>query len=437
MASTGLSSSGATSEASPAKAVDATPTKGGLVVGLLSYQDADTIGLVTTAVREGLACHFGDLASRIVLVDSGSTDNTAARARDALGGRGDLLELSPPRATVDLLELPYHGIPGKARALHTILATARDLEARACVIFDGNVRTVTPHWIDWLARPVVEHAFDFVSPYYPRHPFEGALTKGLVYPLVRALYGVRLRQPAAAEFACSGRLIDHFLNEDLWERDGAQVGIDLWLATSAASGDFRLGEAALGIRAHHARGEKALDLGTTIAQVVGSLFADLENRAGRWQRMRGSIPVQHFGTSPATAPPQSSSVDVERLIESYRLGYRELRDIWTWVLPPRTIVDLRKLVDGPPAQFRLDDELWARIVYDFALGYRLRVLPRDHLLRSLMPLYSGWLASFILQVRDLSAEAADQRVEDLAAAFEAQKPYLISRWRWPERLRTG
>jgi hypothetical protein len=295
---------------------------------------------------------------------------------------------------------------------------------------------VTPHWVDWLARPVVEHAFDFIAPYYHRHPFEGALTKGLVYPLVRALYGRRLHQPAAAEFACSRRLIDHFLDEDVWDRDGAQVGIDLWLTTSAASGDFRVGEAALGYRAHHARGEDALDLGTTIVQVVGSLFADLETRAERWQRTRGSTEVEHFGTLPATAPASASSIDVNRLIESYRLGYRELRDIWTWVLPPRTLVDLRKLADDPHVRFRLDDELWARIVYDFALGYRLRVLPRDHLLRSLMPLYAGWLASFILQVSDLSSEAADERVEVLAAVFEAQKPYLISRWRWPERLRT-
>ena len=404
------------------------------MVGLLSYQDGETIGLVTTAVREGLT-HFEDLANQVVLVDCGSTNSTTASARDALGSGTDFLELSLARATADVLELPYHGVPGKARALQAILTRARDLDAQACVIFDGAVRTITSHWVDWLARPVIEHGFDFISPYFHRHPFEGALTKGLVYPLVRALYGVRLRQPAAAEFACSGRLVDHFLNEDLWERDGAQVGIDLWLATSAASGDFRLGEAALGIRTHHARGEEALDLGTTIVQVVGSLFADLESRAERWQRTRGSVPVQHFGMLPETPSPHV--VDVERLIESYRLAYRELRDIWTWVLPPRTIVDLRKLVDGPQTQFRLDDELWARIVYDFALGYRLRVLPRDHLLRSLVPLYSGWLASFILQVRDLSAEAADERVEGVAAAFETQKAYFISRWRWPERFRTG
>jgi hypothetical protein len=425
MASTGSSSSAAISDAMSAK-VD-------LVVGLTSYQDADTIGAVARAVREGLASHFSDLAHRIVLVDSGSKDGSTTRAREALGDDGDLLEVSPRRARVDRLALPYHGIPGKARALFALLSTIRELEARAAVVIDASVQTVSPRWIEWLARPLIEHQFDFVSPYYHRHAHEGALIKGVVYPVFRALYGVRLRQPAASEFACSARLVDQFLDEDIWEREGAQVGIDLWLATAAASGDFRVGEAALGVRTHHSRGEKALDLAGTMTQLVGSLFADVEARAERWQRTRGSRPVQPFGELPAMEPAPGAGVEVERLIDAFRLGYRDLRDIWTWVLPPRTIVELRKLVDSPAGQFRVDDELWARIVYDFALGYRMRVLARDHLLGSLVPLYLGWLASFVLQVRDLSADAVDQRVDALGAAFEVQKPYLISRWRWPER----
>ena len=133
---------------------------------------------------------------------------------------------------------------------------------------------------------------------------------------------------------------------------------------------------------------------------------------------------------------QSIAIDQEKLIESFRLGYRELRDIWTWVLPPRTIVDLRRLMSAPAASFHLDDDLWARIVYDFALGYRLRVLARDHLLRSLVPLYLAWLASFIIEVRDRGDLEVEQRLERLGTAFEAQKPYLISKWRWPERLRS-
>jgi glucosylglycerate synthase len=425
-----------TGSSSGAAIADAPPATSTLVVGVVSYQDGETIGAVTTAVRNGLTSHFAGLDSRLVLADAASGDRTAARVRDGLAGSAHLVEVPVSPSTGDLLELPYHGIPGKARALHAVLTTARDLGARACVLFDGGVSSVTPDWVDWLARPVLDHAVDLVAPYYDRHPFEGALTKGVVYPVVRALYGVRLRQPAAAEFACSGALLDHFLAEDLWERDGAQVGVDLWLTTSAVSGDFRFGEAALGIRAHPERQGEGLDLGTTVTQVVGSLFSDLESRAARWQRTRSSIAVQRFGSVHAAAPTETSHVDPERLIESYRLGCRELRDIWTWVLPARTIVDLRKVADLPASQFRLDDELWARVVYDFALGYRLRVLPRDHLMRSLVPLYSGWLASFILQVRDASIEAVDQRVEDLCIVFELQKPYLISRWRWPERLRT-
>lgn len=427
MVSTGSSSSVTTS--------DAASTKADIVVGLASYNHAASIGAVTAAACEGVVSYFEGAVSRFVLADCGSTDATVARAREALRGKSHLLEVSPHRTRADLLELPYHRIPAKARALHAILTMAKSLEARACAVIDTGIVTVSPQWLDRLIRPVLAHGFDLVSPCYYRHAYEGALTKGLVYPLFRALYGARLRQPAAGEFACSARLLDRFLDEDVWEREGAHAGIDLWLATSAASGDFRLGEAALGIRTHYTRGEEALDLGTTIGQVVGSLFADLETRVDRWQRVRRSVPMQQFGELP-TMPVQAPSVNHEKLIESYRLAYRELRDIWTWVLPPKTIVDLRRLADGPPAQFRIDDELWARIVYDFALGHRMRVLARDHLLRSLVPLYLGWLGSFILQVRNLGQDAVDQRVDQLGAAFEAQKPYLIARWRWPERLRT-
>lgn len=424
MTSTGSSSSVATEARSAS--VD-------IVVGVTSYNDAATVGGVVAAVRDGLARHFAGAASRVVLADCGSSDGSAARARDSLRGTAEILEVpSPP--TTDRLELPYHRMPGKARALRGILATAQSLDARACVVLDAGIETVTPQWVHWLIDPVLTHGFDLVAPLYRRHPYEGALTKGIVYPTFRALYGVRLRQPLAGEFACSSRLLGHFLDENVWDRDGAHAGIDLWLASSAVSGDFRIGEAALGVRHHH--GDETLDLGTAVTQVIGSLFADLENRVEKWQRVRSSVAVQHFGELATGNSLPSLSVDPEKLIESYRLGYRELRDIWTWVLPPRTILDLRRLMNGSAGSFRLDDRLWATIVYDFALGYRLRVIAREHLLRSLAPLYLAWLASFIVEIRDGGEEDVEQRLERLCAAFEEQKPYLISKWRWPERVRT-
>lgn len=413
---------------------DAAPAAVDLVIGLVSCNDASSVGSVAAALRDGLGRDFADATSRFVIADCASTDDTAARTRESLEGAGEVLEVAA--TTADVLQVPYHGIPGKARALHGILSAARRLGARACIVLDASVETVTPQWLHRLAGPVLTHDVDLVSPFYRRHPYEGALTKGIVYPMFRALYGVRLRQPAAAEFACSSKLLDRFLEESAWDREGVQIGIDLWLSGSAVSGGFRIGEAALGVRRHHARGDDALDLGTTVTQVVGSLFADLEMRVEKWQRVRGSVPVLQFGEAPAETPLERVSIDPEKLIESFRLGYRELRDIWTWVLPPRTILDLRRLLEGPAEAFRLDDGLWARIVYDFALGYRLRVLAREHILRSLVPLYLAWLASFIVEVRDRGEADVEQRVERLCTAFEAEKPYLISKWRWPERLRS-
>jgi hypothetical protein len=141
-----------------------------------------------------------------------------------------------------------------------------------------------------------------------------------------------------------------------------------------------------------------------------------------------------FGEAPppGTDPPP---LNHEALLESFRLGYRELREIWTWILPPRTIVELRKLTDTASDRLRVDDRMWARIVYDFAAGYAFRVMPHDHLLRSLTPLYSGWLASFVRQTSGASPQTVDAQLEHLCLAFEAEKRHLISRWRWPERLR--
>jgi hypothetical protein len=121
------------------------------------------------------------------------------------------------------------------------------------------------------------------------------------------------------------------------------------------------------------------------------------------------------------------------MLESFQLGNRELQEIWGLVLPPTTLFELRKLSRLPTEQFRMPDELWVRIVYDFALAHRLRTITRDHLLKSLAPLYLGWVASYVREVQ-LGGIAAGQPLERLALAYESNKPYLLSRWRWPDRF---
>lgn len=423
MASTGSNSS--------VREADVAASRADIIVALASYNDVRTIGGVVRALRDGLARDFASSAVRFVLADAGSTDGTREAAREVVGPSA-LVEVEY-ESGAEFGELPYHGHPGRVAALRAILQTAQRLSAKACAVIDAGLHTVEPEWIERLIVPVLTDEFDYVTPYYIRHVNEGAITKAIVYPMFRALYGVRLRQPAATEFGCSGRLVTHYLEQDFWDVEQAPAGIDLWLAVAAVCGEFRTCETVLGARGSASRGTPA-DLSTTLAQVVGAFFADLEHRVDVWQRVRGSAAIPIFGTVPAIGP-EAPPLNIDGLMESFRLGYRELREIWTRVLPPRTIVELRKLTQTVPDRFQFDDRFWASIVYDFALGYSLRVMPRDHLLRSLTPLYSGWLASFVLQMRSANPAQIDERIEQVCQGFESEKRHLISRWRWPERLR--
>lgn len=424
MPSTGSSSSVPQAEAPPRNAE--------VVIGLTSYNNAATVPAVARRVREALEAQ--PVPSSVVLADGGSTDQTLDLVREALDGVGELVVRPYVRPAIDPLKSPFHGLPGRPDAVRVVLTEALERGASACAILDAGLTSLTATWVDRLVSPVLNGSFDYVSAYYARRPAEGAITKSIVYPVFRTLYGARLRQPAAAEFGCSAPLMSHYLDQVPWTAEGAQSGIDLWLTSAAVAGNFRICEAALGVRAQAPR-PGAPDLSTTLTQIVGALFLDIEAHASLWQRTRPTTPVVVVGELPAQLPPPRD-IDATELIEAFRLGYSALRDVWAWILPPRTILQLKRLADTPAPQFRVPDEIWARIIYDFALGHRVRALPRDHLLGSLTPLYLGWLASFILEMGEADAAAGDARLERLCLAFEAEKPYLIARWRWPERFRS-
>ena len=172
---------------------------------------------------------------------------------------------------------------------------------------------------------------------------------------------------------------------------------------------------------------------TVLTQVLGPVFAEAEHRAAFWQRIRGSQSIPVFGTREMIAQ-TPEPIDIRRMIESFQLGCRNLQEIWGLVLPPGTLLQLTKLARLPVELFRMPDTLWAHIIYDFALGHRLRLLSQEHLLRAITPLYLAWVASRALEIGMDDPEFAARRLEDLALAFEATKPYAVSRWRWPDRF---
>jgi glycosyltransferase involved in cell wall biosynthesis len=187
-----------------------------ILVGIPSYNNADTVGHVVRAVSVGLAKHFPGRRAVLVNSDGGSSDETPAIvARTAIDFQHFFI--ADQQSILHRIVTPYHGIPGKGSAFRTIFEIARRLKARACAVVDADLRSISPEWIELLLRPIMEGGYDYVAPYYLRHKYDGTITNSLAYPLTRALYGQRIRQPIGGEFGFSGALAAHYLDQHVWE----------------------------------------------------------------------------------------------------------------------------------------------------------------------------------------------------------------------------
>lgn len=397
-----------------------------IVVGIPSYNNSRTIGHVVRAAQAGLAKYFPDRKAVLVNSDGGSTDGTM----DVVNRSGieDFQSILIHHRVEPFFKIatPYIGIPGKGSAFRSIFEIAAALNAKACAVVDSDLRSITPEWLELLVKPVLENGFDYVAPLYHRHKYDGTITNSIVYPLTRALYGKRVRQPIGGDFGFSGRLAKHYLTKDVWQTDIARYGIDIWMTTEALANGFKVAQSFLGAKIHDPK-DPGADLSAMLAQVTGSAFSLMETYHGVWKGIRESEDVLTFGFS-YTVALEHVKVNVERMLAIFRAGLKDLRGIWLEVLGAGDLGELETLGSRPDREFRFPLQLWTRIVYDFALAYHKRKLPSEHLLKSLTPLYLGKTASFVTETENMEQDEAEAEIEKLCAEFEKNKDYLINAW---------
>jgi len=400
-----------------------------IVIGIPSYNNGRTIGHVVRAANAGLAKYFPHLTGVVINSDGGSSDDTRDAVLSARVEDGHLMLLSTPMGVAHRLSFPYHGIPGKGSAFRLIFQMAAALGAKACAVVDSDLRSITPEWIEHLLRPILLAGFDFVAPYYQRHKYDGTITNSIVYPLTRSLYGLRVRQPIGGEFGISARLITRYLERDDWETDVARYGIDIWMTTIAIAEGFRVCQSFLGAKLHDAK-DPGSDLSAMLHQVVGSVFTLMQEYESVWQPLTGSREAALFGFR-FDVGLDPVEVNVERMVDAFRRGCQELGEVWALALQPETYAHVRKLGEcagGAAAGFHLEDELWARVILDFACAYKKHPVYAGQLMHSLTPLYLARVASFVEETRTLSSAAVEEKIERLCLKFEELKPYLLSQW---------
>lgn len=268
---------------------------------------------------------------------------------------------------------------------------------------------------------------DLVLPRYATGTQEGLVNSALLYPVSRALFSVDVRFPLPLDAGISSRLLVRLAA--MANRLGRESDALLWPVSEAATGGFSIQQVD-DVHRTLPHPQEA-DLNVLLPIVASSLFADVEGKASQWQRAR-PLATRHIFTEAvpfSNEPPSADMSEIRALADGFRLAFNNLREIWALVLPPQSLLAIKKLAGTSVEAFAFPPNLWARVVYDFALAFHTRTLNRGHLLGSMTPMYLAWVAGYLREPAQARA-----LLEQTAAAFEQEKPYLVSRWRWPDRF---
>ncbi len=401
------------------KAVEENPegiTKADIIIGIPSYNEAENIPFPTRQSDEGLSRYFSDRSAVIINCDNDSQDGT----RDAF--------LHTDTTTPKIYLSTPPGVTGKGNNLRNLFEKAVEMSAHAVVVVDADLQSMTPRWIRNLGEPLFED-FQYVTPLYVRHKYDGAVTTNIVYPLTRALYGRRVRQPVGGDFGFSGQLARTYVENPIWDHDVANFGIDLWMSTSALTQHVAVIQSFLGRPKVHALKSLVKESGPVFFNVVGTLFKLMCHHEGFWKDVKWSRPTAVYGfSSEEVEVPPPINVEVQHLTDSFLTGMQANWELYRAVVPGQTLNKLEEVAGLPRDCFEFPTELWAKTLYDFACAYKAESVPRDALLGGLMPLFHGKTLSFAIETEAMNTHQAEEFVEEQCLQFERTKTYLLERW---------
>ncbi len=387
-----------------------------IIVGIPSYNEADSIAYPTQMASQGLLRYFPEKKSVIINFDNRSPDGTK-----------DVFLNTPTQVPKIYISTPQ-GVRGKGSNLRNLFEAVVELSAKAVVVVDADLKSITPQWIQYLGEPLFS-GFHYVAPIYIRHKYDGSITNHIAYPLLRTLFGLRVRQPIGGDFGFSRSMAQAFLSEKIWNKRIANFGIDIWMTTVAIARRFNVCQTFLGSPKSHRTKDPAKHLGPMFMQVITTFFDLMIDFEYFWKDIEESKPSSIFGFGLGVKEnPPPVKVNIDALYTSFITGFDTFGDVWKKIIPKPELTEIQKTKKIPKKQFYYRTDLWARILFNYAIAYRNYSVPKEQLIESMIPFYHSRILSFVNKTAHKDTKECEEYFESILRVFEAEKSYLVKRW---------
>ena len=236
-----------------------------VIVGIPTYNEADSIANTVRKIDRGLVKYFPNCRSLIVNVDSKSVDGTRH------------IFLSTETETAKISLTSNKQLRGKGTNIFSLLKASKKFGAKYIATIDADITTITEKWPKLLLDPIVRGKADFVTPIYTRNRYEGNTTNHFCFPLLYAWFGQQLNQPIGGDFAINSRFADYVLNQQK-SKNSFLYGIDVFLSTHAVGANFKIEEVYLGRKIHKPSFDKIIPMFQQVAATMIFVLSQYKNR---------------------------------------------------------------------------------------------------------------------------------------------------------------
>ena len=225
-----------------------------IIVGIPTYNEADSISNTVSKIDRGLVKYFPKYKALIVNLNSQSSDETSH-------------VFSNTKTKTEKVSISVNK-RGKGANIFALLELSKKLHAKYVATIDADITTITEKWSKLLLDPIVKDRADFVAPIYTRNRYEGNTTNHFCLPLLYTWFGRKINQPIGGDFAFNRNFVDYIITQQK-NRDSFLYGIDIFLSTHALGGGFKIKEEYLGRKIHKPSFEKIIPM---FQQVAATMF---------------------------------------------------------------------------------------------------------------------------------------------------------------------